>query len=201
MNDALPAGTATDEELGLLLSQLVGNGEGDISAIDVILTRHINDARLHFLRGSILANIGRASEAHEALSRAVQLAPDFAIARFQLGFFELTSGEADLALESWRPLDQLPTGHFLSHFVSGLRALIVDDFVTCATELRTGIGLNTDNAPLNNDMRLIIEQCQPFIATDASHERPESISSSSLDDDISVTSLLLGRSGPRNSGH
>ena len=51
---------------------------------------------------------------------AVALAPDFLIARYQLGFFELTSGEVDNALATWGPLLRLPEDNYLRQFVEGM---------------------------------------------------------------------------------
>jgi tetratricopeptide (TPR) repeat protein len=87
--------------------------DDQVDRIDQLLAQFPEDARLHFLRGSALAGVGRYIEAHQSLSLAVQLAPDYAIARFQLGFFQLTSGETANALDTWGRLDGLPDGHYL----------------------------------------------------------------------------------------
>jgi hypothetical protein len=143
-------------------------GEGDpLPALEALLVRHPEDARLHFLRGSILIGASRLIEAHSELSRAVELAPDYPIARFQLGFFQLTSGEADAALQTWGRLDRLPEGHYLRRFVDGLRALIRDEFAVAIGHLRAGIALNQENPPLNGDMQLLIDQCLTLAASEA----------------------------------
>lgn len=126
---------------------------------NALLAEFPEDARLHFMLGSMLIGEGRFIEGHASLQRSVQVAPDFAIARFQLGFFELTSGEADNALETWGRLDRLPEAHYLRRFVDGLRCLIRDEFAQCAEHLQAGVALNTENPPLNRDMGLIIAKC------------------------------------------
>lgn len=166
------------------MQELVVAMEGDedqIERIDALLADFPEDARLHFLRGSILIGKARLIEAHRALSRAVALAPDFAIARFQLGFFQLTSGEAENALETWGRLDRLPDGHYLRRFVDGLRCLIRDDFAGCIQNLQQGIALNQENPPLSRDMQLIIDQCQPLLSGQrASNDGGEAASETSL---------------------
>jgi len=84
--------------------------------------------------------------------------PIFAIARFQLGFFQLTSGEATDALSTWGPLALLPEGHYLRTFRCGLTYLIRDEFGPAIEQLRLGIAANEENLPLNRDMQLIIDR-------------------------------------------
>ena len=166
------------------LQALVDNmqtGKGnDLARIDELLTSYPNDPRIHFLRGSVLAGTGKLIEAHASLSKAVEIAPDFSIARFQLGFFQLTSGESNNALKTWALLDQLPEDHYLKLFVVGLRHLIRDEFVDCIANLQGGIKLNDENLPLNDDMRLIIEQCTPLVEEQAQDDEEQSMSATSL---------------------
>jgi hypothetical protein len=114
----------------------------------------------------------------------VDIAPDFAIARFQLGFFQLTSGESNNALKTWARLDGLPDDNYLKIFVIGLRHLIRDEFEDCIACLKKGISLNEENPPLNNDMNLLISQCEPLIGSEQQ---------SADDDETSATSFMLNQ--------
>lgn len=180
----------TDEEMRQLLAAMQADAPDEFALAERLIEAHPDDPRLHFLRGSMLAGSGRPIEAHAALSRAVELAPDFALARFQLGFFELTSGEARRALATWEPLDALPRDHFLAHFVTGLRHLVQDHFAETIAALEAGIAANTENPPLNRDMQLIIDQCRDMTggATPPSNE-------------TSATSFLLDQLGARGTTH
>jgi tetratricopeptide (TPR) repeat protein len=162
------------------LVQAMQADEDQLERVDALLSEFPEDARLHFLRGSMLIGKGRLIEAHRALSRAVQLAPDFAIARFQLGFFQLTSNEAEKALETWGRLDRLPDGHYLRKFVDGLRCLIRDDFKGAIENLEQGIALNQENPPLSRDMNLIIERCRPLLSGVAQTESGDATSETAL---------------------
>ncbi len=155
-NDGVLCG---DEEMRQLLAAMAADAPDQLALIERMIDAYPEDARLQFLRGSMLAGSGRPIEAHASLSRAVALAPDFALARFQLGFFELTSGEAARALATWGPLEALPSDHYLAHFVTGLRHLIRDEFVETIAALRAGLAVNAENPPLNRDMQLIIDEC------------------------------------------
>lgn len=156
-----------------------------VGLIDEALRDHPDDARLHLLRGALLIEMGRLIDAHRALSCAVESAPDLHIARFQLGFFELTSGEADRALATWAPLKTLPTDHFLYLFVIGLENLVADRFEDCIARLEEGIAGNQQNSPLNRDMKLIIDECRSALETDGTADLGKN-------DDVSAASLLLG---------
>jgi tetratricopeptide (TPR) repeat protein len=186
MNQASPE-LADDALMQRILADAEADSTWGVEAIDRALIDHPLDPRLQFLKGSLLIGLKRFVEAHDALSRAIEIAPDFALARFQLGFFELTSGEAEGALETWRPLHGLPTGHWLLSFVQGLEHLIADRFEACIAALRQGIAENTENLPLNHDMELIIEKCWELLAPQPDAELAGG--------EVSATSLLLRSTG------
>lgn len=175
-----------DSKLQDLMGSLDGDASDELQQCDRLVLDYPDDARLHFLRGSILAGIGRSIEALPALRRAVELAPDFALARFQLGFFQLTSGEAADALGTWGPLALLPADHYLRMFVAGLTHLIRDEFALALAQLRAGIDANAENPPLNNDMRLLAEQIDQVVKAGAPQGDDPG-------DAASATSLLLGQ--------
>ena len=152
-----------EDQLQAVIDGVRADEMADLEDLFELIELHPEDARLHFLKGSALISRGDLIGAHRSLSRAVELAPDFAIARFQLGFFQLTSGEANEALKTWAPLDALPGDHYLKAFAQGLRHLIRDAFSECVSCLQKGIELNNENLPLNKDMALIIEQCGPLL--------------------------------------
>lgn len=174
----------SDREIADLVQDIERDDEDDLAKIDRLLDRYPRDARLHFMRGSVLAGKQRLIEAHAALSKTIEIAPEFSLARYQLGFFELTSGEADKALSTWGPLLKLPLGNYLRNFVEGLTHLIRDEFADAIEKLQAGIALNLENIPLNNDVRLLIDECIKL--RDGSNAVPDQ-------DAPSATSLLLGQ--------
>lgn len=154
-----------DEQMREILMAADADTMAGVSAIDAALGTFPEDARLHFLKGSMLIGEKRFIAAHSALAKAVVLAPAFHLARFQLGFFELTSGEAETAISTWQPLHALSEGSYLKVFVDGLEHLVADRFESCVETLRGGMALNSDNLPLNADMQLIIDRCEEILGT------------------------------------
>lgn len=183
----------TDKEMETLLSVLKSDSQAALAKADDLLKVYPRDARLHFLRGSILVGAGKPIEAYSALSRAVDIAPDFAIARFQLGFFQLTSGEANNALATWGPLEQLEDGHYLRLFVEGLRHLIADDFDMAFQLLGRGMKANTENPPLNRDMQLLIDRCRDVGRIPDNDSASVEAEKEGEEESVSATSFLLGQ--------
>lgn len=174
---------ASEAEIADLIGLMQTDEAAALNRVGALVETYPEDARLHFIRGSMLIGAQRNIEAHGALSRAVALAPDFAIARFQLGFFELTSGEPVAAQVTWEPLARLPADHYLRIFSEGLGLLIEDRFAEATDRLQTGIRLNTENLPLNRDMQLLIDECRSL--SEGTGVAPEP------DDDASATSVML----------
>lgn len=173
-----------DEQMREILVTADADTLAGVAAIDRALDAFPEDARLHFLKGSMLIGEKRFIAAHSALAKAVALAPDFHLARFQLGFFELTSGEAETALATWQPLLNLPEGNYLKVFVDGLEHLVADRFESCTETLRRGTALNSDNLPLNADMQLIIASCEEILGTGSTGAAAD-------EGAVSATSFLL----------
>jgi len=126
--------------------------------LDSMLHEYPRDARLHFLKGSLLAGEQDYAGARVSMRQAVDLAPDYHVARFQLGFLLLTSGEPHAAQEAWGPLHSLPADSYLHIFVQGLCHLIKDDFTETVKLLQDGIARNKENPAMNRDMQMIIDE-------------------------------------------
>ncbi len=137
-----------------------------------------SDPRLRFLFGSVLAGAGEYAQARSEMMEALRISPSYAIARFQLGLLELTSGEPHAAEATWRLLDDLPADDPLRVMAGGLKSLARDQFSDAVRQLEHGITLNTQFPALNLDMRLLINEIAAVAARGA--EPPQETSAAHL---------------------
>lgn len=147
---------------------------GGLQMIADIILAHPKDARLHFLRGSILASSGQFPAAQAAMSRALEIAPSFLVARFQLGFLQLTSAEPGPAAKTWEPLLSLSQDHPLRLFVVGLDHMVADAFDQSREAIEKGIALNSENPAINGDMTLILDAIHKLQFPDQGPDEPTS---------------------------
>lgn len=113
-----------------------------------------------FMLGSEYAQLGLHAQAKTSMARAIELAEDFHLARFQLGMLHLTTGDGEAAVRVWLPLASLDSGHpqhYLCAFHRGLLHLMADAFDEAIQALTDGVALNQDNPPLNADIHRIID--------------------------------------------
>ena len=150
------------------LTELVAAlGEDDAAGnrlLSLLIGDYPGDPRLHFLQGSILAGEKDYPAARDAMRRAVDLAPDYAIARFQLGFLLLTCGEGHKSQEVWGPLHGLSPDSYLRLMVDGLTHMIHDRFAQAIEALENGMARNDENPALNGNIRLIIDELRSKLA-------------------------------------
>jgi tetratricopeptide (TPR) repeat protein len=116
------ASAAVAEGLAQMQSSNLGQA---LKTVEAELKTHPSDAFLHYLKAEIISQGGPAvgtpefNEAVKAASRAVQLQPDFPLARNVLGNLYLQSGQNEKAIEQCRavlrenPSDQIAVYHLL----------------------------------------------------------------------------------------
>jgi tetratricopeptide (TPR) repeat protein len=115
-------------------------------------------ARSLLLAAAGYAQIQQYDRAEAAYILALEQQPELAIARFQLGLLQLTTGRPAVAATTWRALGLLDDRNPLKLFKQGLEHLARDEFDAAIARLAEGIAHNPDNAPLNHDMELVIER-------------------------------------------
>jgi predicted Zn-dependent protease len=175
------------------LTQLADNNtERGLDATDRLLASFAADPRLHFLKGSLLAALQRYAEAAPPMYRAIELAPAFHIARFQLGLLLLSGGDAARAVQVWQPLGGLEANDSLRLFSEGLQHLAQDSLSEAERLLREGMVQNVEHPLLNNDMQLFLDQIA---------NRDSATSSSEPEEASSETHWLLQVAASRQTKH
>lgn len=186
-----------DDQITSLVDLLGADEIAGTRRLEEMLTAYPGDPRLHFLHGSFLAGNGDYGAAVRVIRRAVDLAPDFDLARFQLGFLLLTSNEPYAAQEAWGPLHGIARDNYLRIFVEGLCHLIRDEFDQASALLAQGISANHDNLPLNADMQLLIDQiaARPLATSETSEAQ------GFADEPVSAAQMLLQHAALKATRH
>ena len=127
----------------------------------------------HFLMGSEHASAGDMQAAELAFANAVLLAPDFHIARYQLGLLQFSSQRAAVALLTWQPLSSLPDSEPWCHLVRGFAALAEDRLQDSLTHLRRGLERNVDNPALAADIGKVMEAVAALVQQQSPGEKPD----------------------------
>jgi Flp pilus assembly protein TadD len=179
-----------DDRLAEAIAKMQFDETGGLAVASKLSDEYPADPRLHFLKGSILAGLGKYGDARSEMKEALRIAPDYEIARFQLGLLELSSGDRVAAEAEWNHLDRLPARNPLRVLAGGLRYLAHDSFPEAIDELERGIVLNTQHPNVNADMRLLIDGAKKVLA-----------SGSGEADDTSATHMLLKQYAAKPTKH
>jgi Flp pilus assembly protein TadD len=185
---ATPLELCPDDVLMKLTELAAADTRKGLRRAEVLLGTYADDPRLHFLKGSLFAALQRFPEAAAPMRRAIEIAPDFHIARFQLGLLLLTSGMAQEAADVWAPLGALDSKDPLRLFAAGLQHMSRDEFAEAERLLLEGIAANSDHPALNGDMQMVLGQMRD-------------VSSQSTDGESSDAHWLLQVSASRQTKH
>ena len=148
-----------DNEELLFLSLGAINAGRDADAVvmlKTLLEREPGHVHARYLLAAQHAQIGLRDRAERGFRAVVADAPDFAIARFQLGQLLLTRGEAEAARETFAPL--IARTDALGAYARAMRALAGEDTAQAADELQQGLALEQEIPALAADMQRLLEQ-------------------------------------------
>lgn len=168
--------TPTDYFPELLRALQAGQGGDALTLLDQAARAHPLDPRPLLLIAAEFVHAKRLDQAEAAYVIALQRAPTFAIARFQLGLLQLTSARPATAFATWAPLDLLDEKEPLRLFKRGLQAMAQDRFDEARQFLSEGIERNTVNPALSQDMQKILDKIAT-LGTDGKAAAPASAAS------------------------
>lgn len=129
-----------------------------MSLLKILVEREPENFHGHYLLAAEHMQLGMVDRAEEGFRRAVALAPDFPLARFQLGQLYLVKGDAVAAKSTLGPLLDLPPGSALPCYAQGLIAVADEDGAGAIETLRAGLACEQDSLPLASDMQRLLAQ-------------------------------------------
>ncbi len=151
-----------------------------VGLLKTLLERDPRHVFATYLLAAEHAQLGMMDRAEEGFIRTVAMAPDFPVARFQLGQMFLVKGRAAAAQETLAPLAQLPPGQALSHYARGLMAASQEDAAGAIAHLQAGLACPQEIPALAADMQRVIAQLQAIAGGAAPAPATPSPSAASL---------------------
>lgn len=109
----------------------------------------------HFLLGSEYAAAGDQGAAEACFAQTVLLAPEFHLARYQLGLLQFSGGRPHVAMVSWASLQLLPPDQPFPHLVDAFTALMSDQLHEARAQFMAAVPL-ARNAGLEADIGKLI---------------------------------------------
>ena len=129
-----------------------------ISLLKGLLERDSNHVFANYLLAAEHAQIGMDDRAEAGFSRTVALAPEFNIARFQLGQIHLVKGDNSAAKLALEPLTRISDqNQELSHYAKGLLALTDNNTEMAIADLQLGLACQHEIPALAADMQKIVD--------------------------------------------
>lgn len=111
----------------------------------------------YLLMAAEYAALGEMDKAEAGFAQALLVEPGLAIARYQLGLLQFSSGKTAAALLSWKPLLDLDSNDPLPHLVRGFAALTVDNFEDARRHFESGIEQMAHDCALAKDITMVLQ--------------------------------------------
>lgn len=148
-----------NEELLRIAVDAVNHGRhaDAMALLKTLLERDPDSVFGNYLLAAEHMQLGMVERAEEGFRKAVALAPDFPMARFQLGQLYMVKGDAAAAKTALSPLSSLPTGTALSGYAKGMLAAANEDIDAAIGELQMGLACEQDNPDLAGDMQRVLD--------------------------------------------
>ncbi|MGH8108425.1 MAG: tetratricopeptide repeat protein [Arenimonas sp.] len=139
-----------------------------VSMLKTLLERDSSHIFGTYLLAAEHAQLGMMDRAEEGFKKTVELAPDFPMARFQLGQLQLVKGDAAAASAMLAPLAQLPAGQALPAYAKGLIAAANEDVNEAIAQLQAGLACEQEIPALAQDMQRVLDNLFALRGTGAS---------------------------------
>lgn len=183
-----------------IAASMQGNSEVALGLFYDAAEAYSDAAQPHFLLGSEYAALGQMDKAEAGFANAVLLAPDMAIARYQLGLLQFSSGRGAMAMVTWQPILALANDGPLPHFVRGFEALAQDGFEDARRFFEAGIERNVENPPLTADIQKVVREIDRILTANPAAQR-KTQSGASPDEGMEQSHILLSNYRQQGPGH
>ncbi|AMM13143.1 hypothetical protein AX768_02465 [Burkholderia sp. PAMC 28687] len=147
-----------DDAMSSVMRAMEGPAEHALVLLSQSLANWPLDFRLWFLRGATLASQQRYDEARVDFLRVQELAQEFLIATFMLGFLDFVNARVTAAEATWAALGQVAEDHPLRVLKDGLLSLSRNEFEVSLEQLRRGLALNQQYPLINPFIQAVIAQ-------------------------------------------
>ncbi|HEY2345496.1 MAG TPA: tetratricopeptide repeat protein [Xanthomonadaceae bacterium] len=148
-----------EELLRLALDAIRGDRDADaVVMLKTLLEREPGHVYAHYLLAAQHAQLGMMAQAEAGFRAVVAMAPEFAVARFQLAQLLLVTGRAGEARQCFATLLGHPDA--MGAFARALMAAAVDDRDGSIRELQAGLALPQPIPALAADMKRLLAQWQ-----------------------------------------
>jgi Flp pilus assembly protein TadD len=131
-----------------------------VAMLKTLLEREADHVFATYLLAAEHAQLGMMDRAEEGFRRTVELAPDFPMARFQLGQAYLVRGDGAAAREVLAPLAGLPANEALASYARGLIAAANEDVAEAIVQLQAGLACEQEIPALAQDMQRVLSNLQ-----------------------------------------
>lgn len=166
-----------NDTMSSVTQAIEGPVEDALALLNQSLANWPFDYRLWFLRGAALASQQRHDEARLDFLRVYELAPEFHVATFMLGFLDFINARGTAAEATWAVLDQIAEDQPLRVLKNGLLSLSRGDFDVSLRQLDRGIALNQQYPLINSYIQAVImkisEHSQQPTATTMDTQAPQ----------------------------
>jgi tetratricopeptide (TPR) repeat protein len=166
-----------NDTMSLVMKAIEGPAEDALALLNQSLANWPFDYRLWFLRGAALASQQRHDEARLDFLRVHELAPEFHMATFMLGFLDFINARGTAAEATWAVLDQIAEDQPLRVLKDGLLSLSRGDLEVSLRQLDRGLALNQQYPLINSYIQAVImritEHSQQSTATTADTQAPQ----------------------------
>jgi len=137
-----------------------GNFPEAVLILDQLIASAPDDARTHFLRGAVRAELYEFDAAVADLRITIRLDPGLWAAHFELGMLHYLRSDYPGAFAAWSMLDALPTSSSYRLFAQGLALLVAGRREEAMPVLDLGLRHSAENPALGTSMRKIIQGIQ-----------------------------------------